>query len=181
VAPNVERLFDALQMAFDQNGDPVYGKLETDRPHELKLSGSYMFPFGTQLGFFQYLGSGTPVSRQVNVGSSTPMFYLGRMSDGRLPVYTQTDLRVSHDIRLGGRRSASVYVDVINLFDQETALRRFKLETRTFLPLVDEQIFAGFDTQAVITARNIQRDPRFLRDETFQDRRVARVGVRFLF
>ena len=98
-----------------------------DRPHELKLSGSYLFPFGTQFGFFQYLGSGTPVSRQVNVISSTPMFYLGRESDGRLPVYTQTDLRVSHDVRIGGKRSLNVYVDVLNLFDQETAVRRFKV------------------------------------------------------
>ena len=181
VAPNVERMFDALQMAFDQNGDPVYGKLETDRPHELKLSGSYLFPFGTQIGFYQYLGSGTPVSRQVNVISSTPMFYLGRMSDGRLPVYTQTDLRLSHDVNIGGRRSVNVYVDVLNLFDQETALRRFKVETRTALPLTNEQVFGGFDVQQVITARGIQRDPRFLRDETFQDRRVARVGVRLFF
>jgi outer membrane receptor protein involved in Fe transport len=181
VAPNVERMFDALLMAFDQNGDPVFGRLETDRPHELKLSGSYLFPFGTQFGFYQYVGSGTPVSRQVNVISSTPMFYLGRESDGRLPTFTQTDLRVSHDVRIGGKRSLNVYVDVLNLFDQETALRRWKVETRAALPLSEEQVFAGFDTQAVIAARNIQRDPRFLRDETFQDRRVARVGVRFLF
>jgi hypothetical protein len=121
------------------------------------------------------------VSRQVNVGSSTPMFYLGRESDGRLPTFTQTDLRVSHDVRIGGKRSVNVYVDVLNLFDQETALSRFKVETRAALPLTDQQVFAGFDTQAVIAQRNILRDPRFLQDQTWQDRRVARVGVRFLF
>jgi outer membrane receptor protein involved in Fe transport len=181
VSPNVERLFDALLMAFDQNADPVYGRLESDRPHELKLSGSYLFPFGTSLGFYQYVGSGAPVSRQVNVGSSTPMFYLGRESDGRLPTFTQTDLRLSHDVRIGGKRSVNVYVDVLNLFDQETALSRFKVETRAALPLTDQQVFAGFDTQAVIAQRNILRDPRFLQDQTWQDRRVARVGVRFLF
>ena len=109
------------------------------------------------------------------------MFYLGRESDGRLPVYVAD--QSAGVARRQNRRQAvvNVYVDVLNLFDQETAVRRFKVETRAALPLTDEQVFAGFDTQAVIAARNIQRDPRFLRDETFQDRRVARVGVRFLF
>ncbi len=41
VSPNVTRLFDGLVMAFDQNGQPVYGGLNTERPHQIKLLGSY--------------------------------------------------------------------------------------------------------------------------------------------
>ena len=41
VSPNVTRLFDGLLMAFDQNGEPVYGRLNTDRPHQFKFLGTY--------------------------------------------------------------------------------------------------------------------------------------------
>ena len=40
-SPNVTRLFDGLVMAFEPGGEPVYGRLNTDRPHQFKLLGSY--------------------------------------------------------------------------------------------------------------------------------------------
>ena len=47
VSPNVTRLFDGLVMAFDENGEPVYGRLNTDRPHQIKLLGIYQLPTRT--------------------------------------------------------------------------------------------------------------------------------------
>ena len=44
VAPNVTRLFDSLVMVFDENGEPVRGRLNTDRPHQIKLTGAYQLP-----------------------------------------------------------------------------------------------------------------------------------------
>ena len=49
MSPNVTRLFDGLVMAFDQNGEAVYGRLNTDRPHQLKLLGIYQFPTRTMV------------------------------------------------------------------------------------------------------------------------------------
>jgi outer membrane receptor protein involved in Fe transport len=182
VAPNVNRLFDALLMGLDQNAQPVYGRLETDRPHQLKLNGTYIAPFGTAFGAFQYIGSGTPISRQVNVQTSTPMFYLGRASDGRMPTFTQTDVYLSHSIRLGGTRALRLEANVENLFDEDNTTGVFKLETRSALPGTDAQVYSGnFDVQQVIDSRGIQRDPRFLLPDTFQSRRVIRFGARFLF
>ena len=182
LSPNVNRLFDALLMAFDQNGEPVYGRLETDRPHQLKLNGTYIAPWGTAISAFQFIGSGSPISRQVNVQSSTPMFYLGRGSDGRTEKYMQTDLYVSHTIRLGGSKAIRLEANVDNLFDSENTIGVFKPETRAPLPFAsDEEVYSGFDTQQVIANRNILRDPRFLQADNFQGRRVIRFGARILF
>ncbi|HTV00827.1 MAG TPA: TonB-dependent receptor [Luteitalea sp.] len=182
VAPNVNRLFDSLLMALDQNARPVYGRLETDRPHQLKLNGTWIAPFGTAIGAYQYFGSGTPISRQVNVQTSTPMFYRGRASDGRMPMFTQTDIYLSHSIRLGGTRAVRLEVNVENLFDEDNVTGVYKVETRTALPGTDAQVYNGsYDVQSVIDARGILRDPRFLQPDTYQDRRVIRFGARFLF
>ena len=43
-APNVTRLFDGLIMAFDGNGEPMFGRLNTDRPHQFKFNGFYQLP-----------------------------------------------------------------------------------------------------------------------------------------
>ena len=60
------RAWDLDELVWDSHGNlDVLGRLATDRPHVVKLYGSYMMPFGTQVGAFFYVGSGTPVSRTV--------------------------------------------------------------------------------------------------------------------
>ena len=95
VSPNVTRLFDGLVMAFDQNGEPVYGRLNTDRPHQFKLLGIYQFLTRTTVSGVFRAASGIPVTRQANMISSLPVFYLGRRSDGRTPWLTVWDLNVA--------------------------------------------------------------------------------------
>ena len=50
VAPNVGGVFDAPIGSFDERGQPVYGVLATDRPHQVKVQGLYIWPFGTSVG-----------------------------------------------------------------------------------------------------------------------------------
>jgi hypothetical protein len=109
VAPNVTRLFDGLHMAFDQTGQPLYGLLNTDRPHTVKLNGVYQLPVtNTTIGAAFRIASGIPISRQANFQSSLPVFYQGRMSDGRTAVFHQTDLNLQQDIPLPGRVRAQI-------------------------------------------------------------------------
>ena len=60
------------------------GRLATDRPHVVKLYGSYTFPFGTQIGANFYGGSGTPISTYVvtlngtNLSSMAAATWVGR-------------------------------------------------------------------------------------------------------
>jgi hypothetical protein len=50
LSPNVNRMYDGLWMMYDTNGKEVYGRLNTDRPHYLKLQGTYDMPWGTTVG-----------------------------------------------------------------------------------------------------------------------------------
>ena len=180
-SPNVNRFFDGIYMSFDQFGNPTYGRLGTDRPHQFKTQVVYTFPFNTTVGFNQYIASGTPISRQVS-NQGLPFFYLGRGSEGRTPVYSQSDLYLQHEFRFGGQ-GLQISANIINLFDQGTVTDIFNAELRNSVNIPDEQFFApgGFDTQAIIAAQNRTRDPRFLQESGFQGRRAIRLGVKFRF
>ena len=181
VSPNVTRLFDGLVMAFDQNGEPVYGRLNTDRPHQFKFLGTYQFVTRTTVSGVFRAASGIPISRTANMISSLPVFYLGRGSDGRTPWLTVFDLSLQQDVPLGGRLRGQVSVNVLNLFDQKGVTDVFRPSTRTNMPIELEDFFAGFDTEARITELNLTRDPRFLQDHYWQTPREIRFGFKLIF
>jgi hypothetical protein len=58
--PNIG--YSALAL-FHGNGQPLYGRLATDRPHQAKAQVIYAAPFGVNVGVFQSVASGLPVSR----------------------------------------------------------------------------------------------------------------------
>ena len=126
-SPNVGRLYDYPMMMFMDGGDPVYGLLPTDRPHQFKTQFIYQFPIGTAFGLNQYFASGLPVTREIGIypGNNLPVQYLGRMSDGRTPTFSQTDLLVQHEFGVGGNRRLQLSLNVLNLFNQDTATGRF--------------------------------------------------------
>ena len=43
---NANRSWDSDEILFDANGNELNGRLQTDRPHVLKMYGSYEFPIG---------------------------------------------------------------------------------------------------------------------------------------
>ncbi len=184
LSPNVNRFFDALIMSFDQTGKEVLGRLGTDRPHQFKVNGFYSFPFGTTVGLGYYLASGTPVTREASV-QFVPVQYLGRMSDGRTPTFSQTDLMLQHDIRLGGRR-IELSLNVLNLFNQDTATSLFNTQTRDDVAIGLDEYFAGrVNVQERINQQVAQEglrlDPRFLKADAFQAPRAIRIGAKFRF
>ena len=182
VAPNVTRLFDGLVMAFQPGGEPVYGRLNTDRPHQFKLSGVYVLPSHTTLAGVVRAASGIPVTRQVNMISSLPVFYNGRLSDGRTPWLSVTDINVAQDIPLPGRVRGQLNLNVLNLFNQGGVVDKWRVETRENLPVPLETFFAGFDVQQRISnTAGIRRDPRFLQDSAWQAPREVRFGLKLIF
>ncbi|MDH3402531.1 MAG: TonB-dependent receptor [Acidobacteriota bacterium] len=181
-APNVNRYFDALQQSFDQNGNPVFGRLSTDRPHQFKAQALYSFDFGTSIGVNQYVASGTPISRELNVAPGLPFFPDGRGSLGRTPTLTATDLYVQHRFDLGGRYGLELSLNVLNLFDEDTARVIWNNQnTAEDLPLSEEEFFAGFEADQVIADNNVALDPRYGLTEVFQAPREVRLGVKLTF
>jgi hypothetical protein len=179
-SPNHLRAFDGHMMNFDENAQPVYGNLATDRPHQFKAQGIVALPVGTLLSGKFYVASGTPVSRYVGL-NGTPMFYLGRVSDGRTPVYSQTDFYIEHDFQLGGGRRLQLSLNILNLFDQDTVTGRVSEETWDDVYVGRDEFFRGIDVQWLIEEQDTFRNPYFLMDWRYQAPREVRIGVKFLF
>jgi hypothetical protein len=189
-SPNVGRLYDYPMMMFMDGGEAVYGRLPTDRPHQFKTQFIYQAPFGTALGVNQYVASGLPVTREIGVypGNNLPVQYLGRMSDGRTPAFSQTDLLIQHSFRIAGSRQLELSLNVLNLFNQDTAIARFSTFHRVngVTPLgpddTEEAFYRGQLRLAdLIVTQGVEQDPRFLQDSAFQAPISARVGVKFRF
>jgi hypothetical protein len=184
-SPNVGRLFDYPAMMFDQHGQPVFGRLATDRPHQFKAQFIYQFNFGTAVGLNEFVASGTPVSREIGIypPNNLPVNYLGRLSDGRTDRFSQTDLFVQHELKLGGGRRLQFQANVLNLFNQEAATSKYSTYQKADgIDINETDFYAGrLDFAQLITAQGVAVDPRFLQNNFFQAPIIARFGVKFLF
>jgi hypothetical protein len=187
--PNVSRAFDALHNAFDRNGNPVEGPLNTDRPHQIDAQFIYRFGWGTSVGLNQYYGSGTPISTQWNY-IGVPFFPNGRDSAGSTDALTQTDLLIAHPFRIGDF-TLEASVNVLNLFDEDTAIlidnNQFEgdlCDTDACDGSYDYFFGGGLDPSVVAGTEN----PFYLRPNTgvsfgnpFQAARTIRLGLKFMF
>ncbi|MCC7242764.1 MAG: TonB-dependent receptor, partial [Acidobacteria bacterium] len=183
---NVGRLYDYPAMMFDQHGQPVFGPLPTDRPHQFKTQAIYSLPFGTSIGANYYLSSGVPVTREIGIypPNNLPVQYLGRLSDGRTDVFSQTDLYIQHEIKVGGERRMKVSLNVLNVFDQKAALGKWSTyEYVNGIDIPSEVLFytGQLNFDQLIRDQGVVQDPRFLKDTWYQFPISARVGVKFLF
>ena len=183
--PNIGGTFDRALALFDGSGRALYGRLATDRPHQVKAQFVYTAPFGLNVGVFESLASGLPVSRYAVLAPGiAPVFYLGRGSEGRTPALSQTDVSVQYVLPVGGSKRVTVALNVLNLFNQAQSVSRYSLENDQGVQVVVDQAdyLAGrADVEAAFDEQHLRRDPRFLHDEFFQDPIRARVMVRFSF
>ena len=181
VSPNVNRFFDHIENTFDRNGNLVFGRLGTDRPHQFKAQFAYQFPTRTQLGLSQRLASGIPISEEANVPPGIPFFPYGRGNLGRTPMLNQTDLRLVQDVRLWGT-SFQVGMTVLNLFDRDAATRLDNTRMVGDLPLTLDRFFAGgWDYEGLLAADPTKVDPKFRQADQFQAPREIRFLVKFEF
>jgi Carboxypeptidase regulatory-like domain/TonB-dependent Receptor Plug Domain len=130
-----EGLYQAEQNYFAPNGSNSYdvpdlnvnhrGRLPNDRPHLARLNGSYSHEVGTGqitagLSFFAQSGmprnymSGVVPGQQIN-------YLLPRGSAGRTPWTTQFDARLSYGRPLSPTVSLEAFLNLFNLFNQQTA------------------------------------------------------------
>lgn len=184
-SPNVNRMYDSIWMLYDDSGSrqPVLGRLNTDRPHLLKLQGNYSTPWGTGVGVNYYAWSGALFSKQLSYQGYSPTFYDGRGSLGRTPVEQAMDLVLWHDLKFGSR-TINLNVNIANVFDSDMATAIFANRYRdrlTFTPT--ETFFNGFDTEAVMNAQpaRFRPDARYRMASSFLARRDIRLSAGFRF
>jgi hypothetical protein len=188
---NANRYFDLDEAMWDAHGNVgLFGRLPTDRPHVFKLAGSKTFKFGTQIGGFFRVMSGTPVTTQVVTVNDIPFYVEGRGDFGRTPVFSQTDLLISHEFKMGEAKALHIEFNLENLFNQKTSMftfDRFNREEHSDSAGIDlshTDLSKGFDWQQMVLATPDGRnalDPRFGQAAIFNPGFAARFGVKFIF
>jgi hypothetical protein len=155
--------------------------------------GAYSFPFGTQIGLLFYGASGTPISTYVNTTNQTEVFVNGRGDMGRTPAATQTNLLVSHSLSAGGRKRLRFELNVLNLFNQKTAVHLFNYLNRgggavprasSAMNLSQVDLARGYDYNALIRATSDGAnayDPRYRQADLFNDGTRGQIMVKLLF
>ena len=190
---NANRAWDIDELLYTSTGQhDVLGRLATDRPHVVKLYGSYEFPFGTQVGAFFYGGSGTPISTYVNTINQIPVFVNGRGDMGRTPVRTQTDLLLSHELNARGQQKLRFELNVLNVFNQKTATHIFNYLNRgagaprqsSAISLASTDLTKGYDYNALIRGTSDGAnayDPRYGQEDLFQTGTQGIFSVKYIF
>jgi len=200
---NASRAWDLDEMMFDSHGNlGVDGLLPTDRPHVVKLYGSYLLKTGTNLGVNFYGGSGTPVSKSVQSIYRYPILVEGRGSLGRTPILTQTDLLVSHEVKLPAGKAVRLEFNALNVFNQKTVRHIFDTVNRigangrvlpsSALRLADQDLTKGYNYDAILattpdaakpagTVGAGYKDPRYQMGDIFNPGFDGRISIRFLF
>ncbi|MDT4897604.1 MAG: hypothetical protein QOH25_2681 [Acidobacteriota bacterium] len=217
-SPNVNRFFDLPHIGFTPNGEPDNGRLATDRPHAVKIFAAYNFDWKNLFGYSldssgsnstelsaSFIGlSGTPTSTQIGIYGAN-VFLFGRGDLGRSPMFTQTDMALTHTYKFGddGRMALKFEVNALNVFNENNVTSVFQLispdsltgttfgftnaataETDTIRAIfaggLTNQIIAGFNRPAGDPGR-IARDVRYGLPRTFQTPRQIRFGFKFVF
>jgi hypothetical protein len=210
--PNVSRGFDEPWVGFTASGHPDNGVLPLDRTHVFKASGTYSYNWwfskmhSTDLSFFTTAQSGTPRTTFVNIfGIPIPETKRGDL--GRTPMFTQTDLNLTHRVRFGNDNRFTVAFDfnVINVFNEANKLAFNQNKSSAYFALDQTDVVASGDTAAatnILTSSGVLSQysaavTKFATDNgvpaawatnlafgnpiSFQEPRQVRFGFRFLF
>jgi hypothetical protein len=125
-SPGVNRFFDLPHLGFTAAGDPDNGVLASDRPHVFNAYGSYELKWTssgsqrTNFAFFTTAQSGSPQTSFYTLYAAAVLY--GRGDLGRTEAFTNTDLLISHRMRIGNNRSIALELNVLNLFDEKNTL-----------------------------------------------------------
>ncbi len=145
------------------------GLLPNDRPHQLKVYGSYLFDFGLGLGASVFGGSGRPLTPMAanpvysRAGEIPEAPRAGGLvtEDGfarRTPVQWTVDGHMDYNFAVGGNRLV-LLLDVFNIFDSQGVLT------------YDQNTEVAFQVA----------NPDFGRRTAYQPPRRVRIGVRYEF
>ena len=180
--PNVSRLYDVPESMYDANGDLIYGKLATNRTHQLGAQFLYSFDFGGNVGVNQYIGSGTPVSTIGLVPFHNFFYPNGRGDLGETPWLYQTDLTLYYTFNFGRNLGLSFGLTVLNLFDTQGELRQWSHRQVQDLGITTEAFVTGFNYEEELALLGpAGLDTRFGFWDTYQQPRELRFTVKFEF
>ena len=141
-SPNVERYFDLWFLAYDLQGKVLSGPLPQDRTHYIKAYGSYAFPFGLTVGFVGYGRSGQPLTTYLSA-NNVSIYPNNRADLGTLPFTMWADLYVEYTMRISGKYSIALNLQVNNVTNTKTWQSKNTTVNRIGMPISDDQILTG--------------------------------------
>ena len=206
--PNVLRDFDLPHVGFTASGQEAIGLLPLDRTHVFKASGTYSYDWmgsksnATDISFFTTAQSGNPKTTFINI-FFIPVPETQRGDLGRTPMFTQTDLSLTHRVRFGNDNRFAVAFDfnVLNVFNESNILAVNQNKHSGYFGMTEitgdyvadinkltstgvlaeyaaaEQHFADDNGVPIAWARNVA----FNQPIAFQEPRSVRFGFRFQF
>ena len=204
LAPGVSRAFDLPFIGFTAKGEKDNGRLQTDRPHVFNIYGAYIFDWmgsrtnSTEISAFQTVTSGQPQTTTIYGASTvTPQIFLGRGDLGRSPVFSQTDLNITHRYKFGADSRFTMAFDLnfLNLFDQATVTGIYTTMNPSTAPVnaaalgLSQVAYANGLTGGTLLNQILARiasqpdrsDIRYKQPFLYQSPRTVRFGFRILF
>jgi hypothetical protein len=134
--------------------------------------------------------SGTPVTTQAVTVSPIPVYVEGRGDLGRTPVFSQTDLLLAHEIKVGENQKVRFEFNLANLFNQKTSVfvfDRYNREDRytsAGIYLYDKDLSKGFDWKQLVLESPEGAgalDQRYKMNAMFNPGFQGRFMVKFIF
>ena len=194
---NANRYYDLDQIMWDGNGNlGPYGRLATDRPHVFKFYGAKQFRWGTEVGGFYRISSGTPVTTMVGTTQHMDVYVNGRGDMGRTPVFSQTDLVVAHEFKVSEAKKLRFEFNMFNLFNQKTSQWIYSYANRSLeypdtsgIDLTEIDMSKGFNYKQLLLASpdaqeigpNFPNHPLYGKEDHFAEGFSGRFGVKFIF
>ena len=118
----------------------------------------------------------------------------GRGDMGRTPVFTRTDVLLSHELPFAGSKRMRLELNVLNLFNQKTARHIFNGLNRgtgaggqrpsAAIDLSGTDLTKGYDYNALILASpegKAAYDPRYRQADLFEDGTRAYLMIKYVF
>lgn len=179
--PNISTQYDLRELLFNRSGP-----LPNDRPHNVKISGSYFIPFGGNtvvLGIAFNGVSGTPIEvlgRHATYGRRET-FILPRGSGGRTPFVTSFDFHVSYRRQLSRLFGFEAYADIFNLFNQQETTAVDNEYTTTRVDPIQNGKIADLVNLKSTTGTQPLLNPNYGNTTARQAPLSLRLGVRLSF
>lgn len=181
--PNITSLFDLVSLLKG-----TYGRLPNDRPHQLKLDGSYRTPFKLLVGASFRAQSGIPFNQLIPhpvygnnegfgvqrgtaivpaVTATVPGFpnQVNSIGSNRTPTTFNLDMNAYYPIQFGENRQLRFQLDWFNVFNSQRAIR------------LDET----FSINSGVTGVPPVANPFYGAGTIFQFPSSLRLGVKFQF
>jgi hypothetical protein len=179
--PNISTQYDLRELLYNRSGP-----LPNDRPHNLKISGSYLLPFGANTfvfgaAFNAYSGVPIEVLGQHPFYGISEVYILPRGSGGRTPFVTQLDLHVSYRRQLSKLLGLEAYWDIFNLANEQAATLVDPNYTYSVVAPIQNGTVADLQNLKTTSGTQPLINPNYGQPIAFQQTLSMRFGLRLSF